>query len=107
MVTKLIDINRTKNFSSIELEHFYSEIKNANYKSEVDFYRLKLLELGKKNSEPFKQKLPAVVISGTFNESVKNANLKEHSGYICVDIDNIESNNIKELKLKLRHYKYV
>ena len=107
MITKLININVTDKFSSIDLEHFYSEIKNANYKNEVDFYRLKFEELGKKNSEPYKIKIPAVTISGTFNESVKNVNLKEHSGYICVDIDNIESNNIEELKLKLSNDKYI
>jgi hypothetical protein len=107
MITKLLSIHNTTEFSSIDLEHFYSEIKNANYKNEVDFYRLKFTELGKKGSEPFKQKIPAVVISGTFNESVKNANLVDHSGYICVDVDNIESNNINELKLKLRQDKYI
>lgn len=107
MITKLININITDKFSVIDLEHFYSEIKNANYKNEVDFYREKFNELGKKNSEPYKQKIPAVVVSGTFNESVKNANLKEHSGYICVDVDNIETNNIEELKTKLSNDKYV
>ena len=107
MITKLIHINVTDKFSVIDLEHFYSEIKNANYKNEVDFYRLKFEELGKKNAEPYKIRIPAVTISGTFNESVKNVNLKEHSGYICVDIDNIESNNIEELKLKLSNDKYV
>lgn len=107
MITKLLSIHNTTEFSDIELEHFYSEIKNANYKNEVDFYRLKYIELGKKGSESFKQKIPAVVISGTFNDTVKNANLKEHSGYICIDVDNIESNNIKELKSKLSNDKYV
>lgn len=107
MIAKLNNIHNPSEFQDITLDHFYSEIKNANYKNEVDFYRLKFSELEKKGAEPFKHKIPVVTISGTFNEVVKNSNLKEHSGYICVDIDNVDLNNINDLKLKLSQDKYV
>lgn len=108
MIAKLEKIYSVTEFQNIEIDHFYSEIKNANYKKEVDFYREKLeLLKDKKKAEPFKQKIPAVVISGIFNDSVSNSNLKEHSNYICVDIDNIEQNEMSLLKQKLKQDIYV
>ena len=38
MVTKLLNILNPSDFTSIDLEHFYSEIKNSNYKKEIDYY---------------------------------------------------------------------
>lgn len=107
MIAKLEKIYNTKEFQNIDLEHFYSEIKNATYKKDVDFYRAKFIELGKKGAEPFKQKIPAVVISGIFKDEVKNANLKEHSNYICVDIDNVPNDEMALLKQKLRQDSYI
>lgn len=107
MISKLNSIHNPNEFQNIDIDHFYSEIKNSNYKNEVDFYRLKFSELGKKGAEPFKQKIPAVAVSGTFNECVKNANLKEHSGYICVDIDKLTDELLIDTKNKLKDDKYV
>lgn len=107
MIAKLNKIYNTKEFQNIELEHFYSEIKNANYKNEVDLYREKLAEVGKKLAESVKQKIPAVVISGIFKDSVTNANLHEHSNYICVDIDNIPLEDMSLIKQKLKQDSYV
>lgn len=107
MISKLNSIHNPNEFQNIDIDHFYSEIKNSNYKNEVDFYRLKFSELGKKGAEPFKQKIPVVAVSGIFNECVKNANLKEHSGYICVDIDKLTDEVLIDTKNKLKDDKYV
>ena len=107
MISKLNSIHNPNEFQNIDIDHFYSEIKNSNYKNEVDFYRLKFSELGKKGAEPFKQKIPVVAVSGIFNECVKNANLKEHSGYICVDIDKLTDELLIDTKNKLKDDKYV
>lgn len=107
MIAKLTNIIKTADFINIEIDHFYSEIKNGTYKNEVDFYREKFKEIGKDASKVFKEKLPVTAISGIFKDSVKNANLKEHSNYICVDIDNVPQNEMAIIKQKLKQDNYV
>ena len=47
-------------------------------------------EKNKENRNIFKQKLPAVCFSGTFNKRNDGA-LQEHSGLICLDFDGYPS----------------
>ena len=55
--------------------------------------------LSKDQRADLKIQIPAVTISGTFKESVKNANLLTHSGLICIDFDAVE--NVTQLKQEL------
>lgn len=69
----------------------------------------KIREL-KRNGDPQykeeKKKLMAVTFSGLFSERAASK-IEEYSGLLCVDIDDLEENQIKELKEKFKHDKYI
>jgi predicted P-loop ATPase len=69
--------------AEISIPDFVTAIRYGKWKREVEAVR--------NQSEPdlrkkAKQGVPGVTISGTFSER-KEANLAEHSGFICIDID--------------------
>ena len=43
-----------------------------------------------------KRQLPCATISGMFEPTRSGKNLKEHSGFICLDIDGQDNPNIKD-----------
>jgi predicted P-loop ATPase len=78
---------------AIELNDFLNAIKYGKWQDKVDPIRL---EKDKTKRSNLKRYLPGVTIGGTFSPSRKQENLVEHSGFICVDIDNY--NDTEELK---------
>ncbi|MES2572581.1 MAG: BT4734/BF3469 family protein [Verrucomicrobiota bacterium] len=58
------------------------------WKDEVDQVRSAFATGGKSAADGPKKKLPAVLFSGTFTRRAADA-LKQHSGLICVDLDNL------------------
>lgn len=66
-----------KSIATIEIENYFSNIKNGLWQDLVLKYR---------TGELNKNSIPAISSSGTFNERNKDS-LLEHSGFICIDID--------------------
>lgn len=68
----------------ITIQDFCGNIVSDDYRNEV----LAVRDLTEKaDRDRIKSTLPAVTISGTFSPSRANANLKQHSGWICLDFD--------------------
>ena len=61
-------------------------------------------ETDKEKRNKLKNKLPTVTISGLFENGHKEENIKEHSGFIQIDFDNVE--NISEAISKLKKDKF-
>ena len=64
----------------------------------------------KEQRNDLKKQLPGVTISGIFSPTRKAENLIQHSGLICLDIDeqdNLHIKNFADLKDQLRHIKEV
>lgn len=94
-------ITQTTNGGVLTIEDFYLFIGSGKWKNDVDKVRL---ELDKNKRDSLKAKLPYVTISGEFDKR-SNAGLKQHSGLIAIDFDNVE--DIDLLKSKLKKDKYV
>lgn len=90
------NIKTTTGGQIIALSDFLNAIKDGKWKSLIERYRSNPTAEGKK-------KLPYVTISGTFRER-KEAGLVEHSGWLCVDIDKC---NVDEVREQIKSDKYV
>lgn len=70
----------------LSLDEIIDIIYNGEYKEQVEAIRS---SIDKKERSELKKKLPAVTFSGTFSHrSIKN--LEFYSGYICIDIDDLD-----------------
>lgn len=86
---------------TIALDLFLQGIKNGKWEDLVHDVRK---QKTKEAALAKKKKLPSVTISGKFNKRFDN-DIKEHSGYIGIDIDGVDDTN--ELKSILCCDKYV
>ena len=71
----------------IELHDFLRGVKNGQWQDQVLYIRT---IKDKKARSAEKQKCPLVTVSGSFTER-KDAAIRKHSGFIAIDIDNIEN----------------
>jgi hypothetical protein len=74
--------------SDLDIRTILEDIRTGKYKAPVEEYRAALLGLGKKAAGEFKKDLPAFTPSGTFSKR-NNSSLKQHSGLLCADLDNL------------------
>lgn len=80
-----------------------ANIKDGSYKDVVEFVRN---TTDKKERAEAKKKLPAITWCGIFTK--RNAkSLKEYSGLICHDVDNLDQDRLIELKSKLQSSSFV
>jgi VirE N-terminal domain. len=56
--------------------------------------------------ESFKKKLPGILVSGTFKQR-KNDALIQHSGLLCADLDDLDSEKLKDAAKKLKQSPYL
>jgi hypothetical protein len=93
--------NDTKSNTIVALDLFLEGVKNGRWQDIV----LPIRAISDKKLRDEKKKFaPAVTISGVFKER-KDELLEKHSGYIAIDIDNVE--NINAVRALLRADKYV
>lgn len=96
------NIKQTSGGFDVELNSFLEKIKEGTWEDKVNKIRA---EKDKVTRQKLKSNLPYVTISGTFNNrSLKG--LKAHSGFICIDIDNIDNIELLEEQLKKDSYIY-
>lgn len=74
----------TSAVGTLDIKDFLLDIKNGRWKKHIDAIRNETNVINKK---ALKEKLECVTISGTFRIR-KQDKLLEHSGFICVDVDN-------------------
>lgn len=79
----------------IPIECLLSDIKEGRWAKNIQHIRS---IADKKEREFYKRKLSAVSISCTTNGSHKASDVQSHSGLIQVDIDDINPNDVKQLK---------
>lgn len=95
---KVSNINSQK---KIPLDIFLEYIRDGKWEDYV--HKVRVIKDKKKRDEA-KKEAPSVTISGLFTER-KDAGLKEHSGYIAVDVDSV--GDPEKLKRRLSRDKYV
>lgn len=81
------NIKQTRGGDTTDIDLFISDVKSGKWSNNIIDYRTGKIP---------KTALPYVTISGEFTER-KIAGLKEHSGFICIDIDKVDPNEVKEL----------
>lgn len=82
-----------KGKETILIDQFLSYIKDGRWKDKV-------LEVRDKQDPELKKKMPIATISGRFSERNKS-HLLEHSGFICIDVDNILPAQMVEVANKI------
>ena len=83
----------TRPENNITIQDFCNGIKHARWEQLVA--KIRQAET-KDEMRSLKEKLPAVTISGIFTER-NQRNMVQHSGFICIDIDNFNG-NVQDLK---------
>lgn len=99
----LPNITRPDDFTVIDIKDYFDYVRGAKFEEQIMAFRNSRNE-PKDVQTKIKNKIPAVTISGTFRDVVKNANLSDHSGFICIDFDHVE--NIGAFKTSLQSDKY-
>lgn len=74
------NVKDTLSATSIHIDMFLDDIKNGRWLDDIIEYRA-----GRRKKET----LPCVTLSGEFSKRNKGS-LSKHSGFICIDIDNLE-----------------
>ncbi len=96
-ITFGLNIFKPDIFENIPLSAALERVQQGAYRTEVEKVRALL------SDEPAyktaKSELPFFSFSGLFRDRVKNENLVQHSGIICIDFDNID--NLKKLRTAL------
>ena len=79
---------------SIDIDIFLDNVKSGEYQ---DFVLPLRAEADKEKRKALKKKVPAVTLSGVFEDGRKDSNLIAHSNFICIDIDDIDVEEAKSI----------
>jgi hypothetical protein len=90
----------SKSSINTDLNSVLKSIKNGNWKDITLAYR------AEPDPEFKRSKFPAVTVSGTFPDERKAAKLEKHSGYIAIDIDDIDDIDMARSELYADEYTY-
>src|SRR5690554_245982 len=85
----------------VSLSEIFKDIQSEKYISEISSIRYAVQSGKEELSQSLKKTLPAFTPSGTFTERRAIKNLKQHSGVIHLDIDDVSHSEIEELKKKI------
>lgn len=94
----LPNLKESGKFTAMGITEYLALVQSGAYSKQVQAFQ-NSAALSKDQRAEIKQLIPVVTISGTFKDTVKNANLLTHSGLICIDFDAVE--NVGELKQEL------
>lgn len=90
----------SKTSINTDLNSVLKSIRSGNWKDITLQYR------ESPDPEFKKSKFPAVTVSGTFPEERKAAKIEKHSGYIAIDIDNVDDIDATRAELYADEYTY-
>lgn len=102
-VTAFKDIYTKRDGRYMSVEKALSRIKEGKSKDKVEAIRC---TSDTERQSEMKKHLPCICFSGIFSERFDNC-LVEHSGYICCDIDDIESDELESIKQGLFDLSFV
>ena len=102
-ITFLPNIRQSDKHHTITIADYFALVRSGQYLGQIEAYR-NTRSLSKDEQAAEKIKIPAVTISGTFQNNVSNANLTQHSGLICIDFDAVE--DVAQLKRELERDPY-
>jgi predicted P-loop ATPase len=102
-ITFLPNIRQSDKHHTITIADYFALVRSGQYLGQIEAYR-NTRSLSKDEQAAEKIKIPAVTISGTFQNNVSNANLTQHSGLICIDFDAVE--DVAQLKRELEKDPY-
>jgi hypothetical protein len=102
-ITFLPNIRQSDKHHTITIADYFALVRSGQYLGQIEAYR-NTRSLSKDEQAAEKIKIPAVTISGTFQNNVSNANLQQHSGLICIDFDAVE--DVAQLKRELEKDPY-
>lgn len=94
---------KEKKGEAILLSSFLHDIKEGRWKKSVEEIRA---EENDEIKRGLKQLLPIVTIAGTFFGARKPENLQQHSGFICIDIDKKDNEQVENLIEIIKKDKY-
>lgn len=103
LVTAFKDIYEKRNGHFIPVEAALERIKNGKSREKVIAIRSTLDPAA---VDQLKKSLPSICFSGKFSERFDNK-LIEHSGYICCDLDDVPSDELEDMKVKIAELSYV
>lgn len=94
---------------AVDLEFFLDAVKSGRWQDAVLRYRVELQagKLSDDELDELKRRLPYATLSGEFGTPRSNATLKQHSGFIGVDVDKLELTVLNEVFDRLCEDKYV
>jgi predicted P-loop ATPase len=97
-ITYYVSCFEKKSKKNLKIYDYYEKIKTGFWENEVIDYRT-----GKKE----KTSLPAVTISGLFPENRKISEMQKHSGFICIDCDFKDNEDILTKISSLQKDEYI
>lgn len=98
--------NHSRVQSNLSIEQLYQTIKGGDYKAKVDTIRALYNSGDEEKATKIKQKLPGVTISGTFKPSRTGEHLENYSGYLCLDIDDLDPDELIRQKQAVKELSY-
>lgn len=96
------NVYERKSLKSFMIDEILHDIKDGRWQNE--FLRVSA-EKNKEERTELKKKVPCFTGSGTFNDGREDKDIRDHSGFIICDIDEVD--NINETKTILSNDKYV
>lgn len=101
------DSMKSLNSKTITLYQEFGNIKRGKFKDIIIKCREAILNENKELYTILKSQLPAVTFCGVFSDGRKASNIVEYNNLIILDIDNLDLNEISEIKLKLSKDRYI
>ncbi|MCP4367308.1 MAG: DUF927 domain-containing protein [Deltaproteobacteria bacterium] len=98
-------VTNPNSYKKITIAEFLEGVKSGTWKAEV--VAVRALPTKEKRKAYKEKHLPCVTISGLFGKGRSIKNLTQHSGFICIDIDDLTSEELKTLLNKFRKDKYI
>jgi hypothetical protein len=92
-----------KRAESYDIDSFLLNVKSGNWQDAVLQVRI---AKSKEQKDAIKKSLPCVTVSGTFGESRRDTDIKEHSNHIALDFDQVENLNAYKDILNADPYTY-
>ena len=103
MVTIFKNLKHTNAPFFKDIEYILDRIKTGKSKKLIENVRI---QKTKELSDEIKRDLPAICFSGTFSKR-SDSSILEHSGYICLDFDKYDNNDLLKIDLdKINKDKY-
>jgi hypothetical protein len=102
MLVSIFENATSKNFKDTESHVLFRSLREGRWAERIDALR----QMDDKAYKEAKIMLPAIIWSGTFRER-NNKGLNQYSGLVVLDIDNIDSGAIENLKEQLKDNEWV